>query len=85
MVDADDPMQEIRGEFFWREDHERLLAEARALAFEEGYADGLRRADIERKHPLVLRLRRRRSPLQSAVWFLLLMAVVAYVISLVQA
>lgn len=41
IVDAEDPMREIRGEFFWREDHERILAAERQEAFNRGYAEGL--------------------------------------------
>ena len=41
ILDADDPMQEIRGEFFWREDHERILAAGRQEAFNLGYTEGL--------------------------------------------
>lgn len=41
IVDADNPMSEIRGEFFWREDHERLLAVARETGYRLGYADGV--------------------------------------------
>ncbi len=41
IVDADNPLQEIHGEFFWREDHERALAIEREHAFREGYERGL--------------------------------------------
>ena len=41
IVDADNPLQEIHGEFFWREDHERALAIEREHAFREGYLLGL--------------------------------------------
>ena len=40
ILDADNPMEEIQGEFFWREDHERALADARDAAFRDGYAKG---------------------------------------------
>lgn len=29
IVDAENPLQEIHGEFFWREDHERIMARER--------------------------------------------------------
>lgn len=41
VVDVDDPMSEIKGEFFWREDHEQLLAQAREAAYRAGFDDGL--------------------------------------------
>jgi hypothetical protein len=45
MVDADNPMEEVRGEFFWREDHERVVAAARDEAYRAGYEDGLAALD----------------------------------------
>lgn len=42
IVDADNPMVEVNGEFFWREDHEALLAAARRDAYETGYREGHR-------------------------------------------
>jgi len=29
IVDAENPLQEIHGEFFWREDHDRIVADER--------------------------------------------------------
>ena len=44
MVDAENPLVEVHGEFFWREDHERILADAREEAYRQGYADA--RAEV---------------------------------------
>ena len=43
VVDAENPLEEIHGEFFWREDHEVLLAAARDEAFRAGHDQGYRR------------------------------------------
>src|SRR3954452_10943867 len=40
MVDAENPMVEVHGEFFWREDHDRILAQAREAAYRDGYTAG---------------------------------------------
>jgi hypothetical protein len=42
IVDAENPLEEIHGEFFWREDHEVLLAAARDEGFRSGRAEGYR-------------------------------------------
>jgi hypothetical protein len=42
VVDADNPLVEIHGEFFWREDHETVLAAARDDAFRAGHEQGYR-------------------------------------------
>ncbi len=42
IVDAENPLEEIHGEFFWREDHEVLLAAARDDAYRAGHDDGYR-------------------------------------------
>lgn len=46
IVDADNPMVEVEGDFFWREDHEALVTAARAesyrVGFEAGWADAVR-------------------------------------------
>jgi hypothetical protein len=44
ILDADNPMQEVTGEFFWREDHEQILASERQDAFNRGYAEGWQQA-----------------------------------------
>ena len=82
MVDADNPLEEIHGEFFWREDHDRLMEAARAEEFERGYAAGLREAGKQHGHPIVVRLRRHRSPVRVVWWLLLALVVVAYCVDL---
>ena len=59
VVDADNPMVEVQGEFFWREDHDVLLAEARHLGYQDGYRAGW--ADADRQQPTTFVLRRRPS------------------------
>lgn len=56
IVDADNPMEEIHGEFFWREDHERALAAEREAAFREGYEKG-RQAARHQRQTVVVRYR----------------------------
>jgi hypothetical protein len=40
IVDADNPLVEVRGEFFWREDHDAVVAAARDAAYRSGYRAG---------------------------------------------
>jgi hypothetical protein len=40
VVDAENPLVEVQGEFFWREDHEALVAAARQEAYRSGYQSG---------------------------------------------
>jgi len=56
VVDADNPMVEVHGEFFWREDHDVLLAEAQRTGFQDGYRAGW--ADAGRQQPNTVVLRR---------------------------
>jgi len=59
VVDADNPLVEINGEFFWREDHEEILARERDSAYRRGFDDG-RSAALDRvTKPVVVTLRRR--------------------------
>lgn len=67
MVDAENPLEEIQGEFFWREDHEALLTAARDQAYraghDAGYSSGYRAgwSDATRQgapHTVVVRRRR---------------------------
>jgi hypothetical protein len=62
IIDAENPMEEIHGEFFWREDHERVVAAAREASFRdefsEGYAAGV--AQRPRAASVGVRLRGRR-------------------------
>lgn len=62
IVDAEDPMTEIHGQFVWLEEHERVLAEVRRAAYAEGYDAGVSagRADLR------IVARRRRSPMERA-------------------
>lgn len=79
IVDADNPLEEIHGEFFWLEDHERAVADARDAAFRDGYAHGW--ADASRGSPRVtFRVRRRSRHLVLRALFVL--AIVAYGASL---
>jgi hypothetical protein len=57
VLDADNPMVEVHGEFFWREDHDVLVAEARELGYQDGYRAGW--ADADGRQPTTLVLRRR--------------------------
>jgi hypothetical protein len=40
VVDAENPMVEVAGEFFWREDHDAIVAAARDAAYRDGYFAG---------------------------------------------
>ena len=59
VVDADNPMVEIDGEFFWREDHEEILARERDSAYRRGFDDGCAAATTRAPQPVVVTLRRR--------------------------
>jgi len=59
VVDADNPMVEINGEFFWREDHEEILARERDSAYRRGFDDGRSEALTRVPQPVVVTLRRR--------------------------
>lgn len=81
VVDADDPLVEVRGEFFWREDHERLLASARELAYRDGFEHGFAAGSMRRR-PVVRRVRvRRRTTFASRA--LAVVVAVAFLVSLV--
>lgn len=79
IVDADNPLEEIHGEFFWREDHERAVADARDVAFRDGYAHGW--ADAARGFSRVT-FRVRRRPRHLILRALFVLAIVAYGVSL---
>lgn len=81
VVDADNPLEEVHGEFYWREDHERALAAAREDAYRAGYADG-QAAASRRSSPALVRVRvvRRRRLLLRAV---MLFVAVAFFATLV--
>lgn len=80
VVDADNPLVEVQGEFFWREDHERLLTAERDRAYDRGYADGFAAAS-SRPQRIVIR---RRRPVLTVVLLLALVGLLtlAYVLSL---
>lgn len=81
IVDADNPLSEIHGEFFWREDHEQLLAAARESAYREGYGQGFT-AGSSRRGPFVPHGRvNRRSHVTAPT--LALVVAVAFLLSLI--
>jgi hypothetical protein len=68
IVDAENPLIEVQGEFFWREDHDAIVSAAREDAYRRGYADGWNGAArpeppaqliLRRRAPLLVRLLRR--------------------------
>jgi hypothetical protein len=68
IVDAENPLVEVHGEFFWREDHDAIVSAAREDAYRRGYADGWNEASppqppaqlvLRRRTPLPVRLLRR--------------------------
>ncbi|RYU14801.1 hypothetical protein [Nocardioides iriomotensis] len=65
IVDADDPLTEIQGEFVWLEEHQRAISAARESAYAEGYAAG--RATIDDVRMYVVHRGRRRSLLTIAM------------------
>ena len=80
ILDADNPMEEIQGEFFWREDHERALADARDAAYREGYAQGF--ADASQASTRVA-FRVRRRPRHLILRALLVLGAIAFGVSLI--
>ena len=64
VVDAENPLVEVQGEFFWREDHDALVAAAREEAYRAGYQSGWSDAAHKAAPQLgqqVIELRHRRS------------------------
>lgn len=58
VVDAENPLVEVHGQFFWREDHDAIVATAREEAYRSGYAAGWTEANRRAAVPqLVLRSR----------------------------
>jgi hypothetical protein len=81
-VDAENPLVEISGDFYWLEDHDRIVAQARESAYAQGYADGL--AAAAQRWPRHVVVRYRRSPLRRVITMVFVAFIVlAYVISLV--
>jgi hypothetical protein len=74
VVDADNPLVEIHGEFFWREDHDAAIAAARAAAYRDGYGAGWNDA-VSGSMPRTISLVRRPSAAsrlrRSLVWLFL--------------
>jgi len=82
IVDADNPLVEVQGEFFWREDHERIVARERDRAFQLGYLRGLDAA----KHAAAKRVVVRYRPglLRRLVsWLFVLFVAVAFLVTLI--
>jgi hypothetical protein len=75
ILDADNPMVEIHGQFVWRDEHERVLAQVGDRAFADGYEAG-RLASVG---PVEIRIRRRRSLVDYA-WLVMLGLGVLFVI-----
>ena len=84
VVDAENPLREIQGEFFWREDHDRILAREQEDAFRRGYADGYAAGRSEQVPELVIRRRRRRGVGRLLLFALVLLVTVSYAVTLVE-
>ena len=82
IVDAENPLQEIHGEFFWREDHDRIVAGEREDAFRLGYADGYACARRELATQLVVPRRRRLGLGRLLLIALALLVAMSYVVAL---
>jgi len=65
MVDADNPLVEVEGEFFWAEDHRRIVDEQRNGAYRDGYAAGFDAASsrVPVVQPVAYVIRQRRGPI----------------------
>lgn len=59
VVDAENPLAEVHGEFFWREDHDQIMASVREEAYRAGYQQGQVDAGqaIQPQQEVVLRYR----------------------------
>jgi hypothetical protein len=64
IVDADNPMVEVKGEFFWREDHDAIIATERQRAYQAGYNAGWTSAITRSQGSRLFVLRRRRTTLR---------------------
>lgn len=83
IVDAENPLVEIHGEFFWREDHDRIVLRERESAYQAGYGEGFaagsrgatgQRLTVRYRPPFLQRIITR---------FLTVLVVVAFVLTLV--
>ena len=63
IVDADNPMLEVKGEFFWREDHDAIVAAERDRAYTSGVWAGWNAATEQARASWKVVLRRRRTVL----------------------
>jgi hypothetical protein len=82
VLDADNPMVEVRGEFYWREDHEQILLHARHQAFKNGFAEGYACAQSTSR-PATVVLRRRRPVARLLARLMIIWLVAAFVVPLV--
>ena len=80
MVDAENPLREIAGEFFWREDHERIVTDERGAAYWDGYEQGFAAATRPRPFTLYARATRRLPRRRWAMRCLTLLIVAAFVV-----
>src|SRR5690242_6275099 len=83
IVDAENPLMEIRGEFFWLEDHDRIVMQERQSAYQLGYGEGYADASAAaRKQRMVIRYR---PPLLRRIVIrgLTLLVVVAFMLTLI--
>jgi hypothetical protein len=82
VVDAENPLVEISGDFYWLEDHERIVAQARESAYAQGYADGI--AAAAQRSPRTVVVRYRHSLLRRIITTVFVAFIVlAYAISLI--
>lgn len=72
ILDADNPLREIQGEFYWAEDHARILATERESAYRDGYAAGYETG--ARHHPQRTIVKVRHGGLRRMLAFLVLVA-----------
>ena len=81
IVDADNPLRDFYGEFFWLEDRNRVVASERELAFRKGYERGRRDASAHAT-TLVVRGRRPRVT-RFLVWFAVLALALCFLTPLI--
>lgn len=82
IIDEDMPWVEITGEFFSREDHERLVVEARHQGYEQGFQAGVASVPV-RPAPYPRQRTRRRLGLRARLFVVVLaLAVLLELLSL---
>ena len=79
IVDADNPLQEISGEFYWREDHDRIVADAREAAYKGGFHRGFESGRRSTPSTILIRRRRRRPLARLLIMTVLVVALIAFV------